>query len=131
VSIIDKTGSATGKSVRVLFQISLHKKDVALLNQIKEFFSVGGVIDRKDGAFYYKVSQIKDLKLVANHFDKYPLLTQKRADFELFREVINIVSKKEHLTSEGLQKIVNIKASMNFLRRKNFPPEEKIVSIIS
>jgi len=58
----------------VLFQISLHRKDKALLDQIKDFFGMGVVIDRNDGAFYYKVSQIKDLMLIINHFDMYPLL---------------------------------------------------------
>jgi len=98
----------------VLFQISLHRKDKALLDQIKDFFGVGVVIDRNDGAFYYKVSQIKDLMLIINHFDMYPLLTEKRADFELFKQIVDIISRKEHLSEKGLQKIVNIKASMNF-----------------
>jgi len=38
VSIVDKAELKAGKSVRVLFQISLHKKDKALLDQIKQFF---------------------------------------------------------------------------------------------
>lgn len=52
--------------------------------------------------------------LIINHFDTYPLLTQKRADFELFKQIIDIISRKEHLSEKGLQQIVNIKASMNF-----------------
>jgi len=111
VSIVDKPNLKAGKSVRVLFQISLHQKDKALLGRIKEFFGVGEVIDRKDGVFYYRVSQVKDLMLVINHFDKYPLLSQKRVDFELFKQVIAL---KKDLTSSGLQEIVNIKAAMNF-----------------
>jgi hypothetical protein len=114
VSIVDKAELKIGKSVRVLFQISLHKKDKALLDQITNFFGVGEVIDRKDGAFYYKVSQVKDLMLVIDHFDKYPLLTQKRADFEFFKQIVDKMNRKEHHTTEGLQEIVNIKASMNF-----------------
>jgi hypothetical protein len=75
---------------------------------------VGKVIDRKDGVFYYKISQVKDLMLIIDHFDKYPLLSEKRADFELFKQVINLILRQEHLTNSGLQEIVNIKASMNF-----------------
>jgi hypothetical protein len=41
------------------------------------------------------------------------LVTQKQADFELFKEAINIINKGEHLTLEGLNKLVAIKASMN------------------
>jgi len=114
VSVVDKADLKVKKSVRVLFQISLNKKDKILLDQIQKFFGVGTVIDRKDGAFYYKVSQIKDLMLIVDHFEKYPLITQKHADFELFKQIIDLILKKEHLTNSGLQKIINIKASMNF-----------------
>jgi len=41
------------------------------------------------------------------------LLTQKRADFELFKLAVELLSRKEHLTIEGLRKIVAIRASMN------------------
>ena len=49
------------------------------------------------------------------HFplEKYPLLTQKQADFTIFKEVINLMNKGEHLTKDGLDKIINIKASIN------------------
>lgn len=114
ISIVEKVGLKIGKSVRVMFQITLHGKDVALLHQIKKYFSVGSVIKRNDGMCYYKVFRLKDLMLIIKHFDKYPLLTHKNADYELFKQVVSLISKGEHLTLSGLQKIVNIKASMNF-----------------
>jgi len=42
-----------------------------------------------------------------------PLITQKLADLELFRQAYILVLNKEHLRLEGLQKIVAIKGSMN------------------
>lgn len=106
--------SIVGKSVRLVFQISLHEKDKALLYLIRDYFGVGEVIDRKDGAFYYKVSRVQDIMLVLAHFEKYPLLTQKGGDLELFKQIVEKVNRKEHLTEEGMQEIVNRKASMNF-----------------
>jgi len=47
------------------------------------------------------------------HFEKYPLLTQKSADFLLFKQIVDLMNKKAHLSMEGLLKIINIKASMN------------------
>lgn len=44
---------------------------------------------------------------------RYPLITQKRADYELFKKAINCINDKEHITTEGLYKIISIKASMN------------------
>jgi len=45
--------------------------------------------------------------------EKYPLLTQKAADFLLFKKAVELVNNKAHLTVEGVKEIVNIKASMN------------------
>lgn len=97
-----------------MFQISLHERDKLLLYKIKEFFGVGKVINRGDSVYYYNVSKFEDLILIVNHFDNYPLITTKWADFELFKKVVNMLLNKEHLTIQGLQEIVNTKASMNF-----------------
>lgn len=43
----------------------------------------------------------------------YPLLTQKSVDFFLFKQIIDLINNKAHLTVEGLNQIVNLKASMN------------------
>lgn len=50
---------------------------------------------------------------VIPHFDKYPLKTNKYSDYLLFKEVVMIMQRGEHLTAEGLQKIINIRASLN------------------
>ena len=47
------------------------------------------------------------------HLHKYPLQTKKRADFLLLMQVFELMERREHLTIEGLHKIVAIKASMN------------------
>lgn len=114
ISIVNSESNKEGKSVRVIFQISLHEKDKALLNQIKDYFGVGKVIDRGDNVHYYQVTSIRDLMVIKTHLDKYPLITQKRVDLELFKKVIDLIINKEHLTKEGLVQIINIKASMNF-----------------
>jgi len=61
----------------------------------------------------YRVSSLKNLKIITDHFDSYPLITQKRADYLLFKQAIAIINNKEHLSREGLLKLVGIKASLN------------------
>jgi hypothetical protein len=56
---------------------------------------------------------MKDLAVIVSHLRKYPLLTQKRADYELFVQAFNLIQNKEHTTHSGLQKIIAIKAPMN------------------
>lgn len=66
----------------------------------------------RDSTQYY-VSSIKDLAVIIDHLNKYPLITQKRADYVLFKSVVEMINRKEHLTIEGIKKIVAIKASSN------------------
>jgi hypothetical protein len=51
--------------------------------------------------------------VIIPHFDKYPLLTQKQADLLLFKPAVDLINDGEHLTPEGIIKIVSIKASIN------------------
>jgi hypothetical protein len=85
------------------------------LVRIKAFFGVGTIIkDRKTNMVYFVVSPLADLtNVIIPHFLEYPLLTQKRADFLLFKSIIDMINSKEHLDSEGLKKIVGIKYSIN------------------
>ena len=95
------------------FSIGLHNKDKVLLERIRNFFGVGSITKYGAKAIQYRVSSVIDLAKIIDHFDKYPLITQKQADFELFKQVFYIVKNKGHLTMEGLHKIVAIRASMN------------------
>jgi hypothetical protein len=53
------------------------------------------------------------LQVIITHCERFGLVTNKRADFELFKETFNLTLKKEHLTLEGLHKIVAIRAFLN------------------
>jgi sRNA-binding regulator protein Hfq len=63
--------------------------------------------------FEYRVESVKDLATIMEHFDKYPLITQKQADYLLFKMAINLIKEKAHLNLEGLRKLVAIRASLN------------------
>lgn len=74
----------------------------------------------------YTVSGIKDLvKFIIPHFLKYPLLTQKGADFILFKQIVELMENKAHLSFKGFKKIINIKATMNLGLSESFKSEFK------
>jgi hypothetical protein len=65
-------------------------------------------------ALIYQIRNLSEItKVIIPHFEKYPLITQKQSDFILFKEIIELMDKGEHLTKDGLLKIVNLKASLN------------------
>lgn len=95
----------------IQFSINLHTKDRALLTRIQSFFGVGSISISKSGA-KYQVQSLNDItNVIITHFNKYPLLTQKRRDFMILKSIVELMNKKDHLTEEGLIKIISILAS--------------------
>ena len=80
---------------------------------MKNFLGVGKIYVQGEVSVEYRVFSIKDLKIVLDHFDKFPLISQKYVDYLLFKEAYLLLINREHLTSEGLRKIISIKASIN------------------
>lgn len=114
ISIGKNNKFKTGWKVQAYFQIELHKKDRALLLSIQSFFGgVGRISKHRKEYIQYRVTSLKDLAIIINHFDRYPLLTQKQADFIFLKQAYELIKNKEHLTTQGLLKIVSIRASMN------------------
>ena len=73
--------------------------------------NLGAPINR---TLIYSVQSVKALvDVVIPHFTKYPLKTQKQADFSLFKAALELVSNKEHLNTEGVIKVISIKGSLN------------------
>lgn len=97
------------------FVINLHKRDVELLKLIQSYFGgVGRISKERNGCIDFTVSSINQiLAQVIHHFDKYPLITQKNADYLLFKEAVMIMEQGQHLTASGIQAIINIRATLN------------------
>ena len=128
------------------FKFSLHNRDLSLLLQFKQ--NLGGIgtihINSSRNIVNLSVDSKKDLTKLINHLETYPrplgLLTQgqrQAADFMLFKEVVKLMNTKDHLSIEGLKKIINIKASMNLglsdLLKSEFseinPVERQVINI--
>lgn len=102
-----------GYQVQLSFKISVHEKDRPLLELIQSYFGVGTISKHGQDSVQYQVRSLGDLAILIDHFYKYPLITQKQADYKLFKLAVDLMNHKEHLKIEGLQKIIAIKGSMN------------------
>lgn len=102
-----------GYQILAIFKITLHKKDYNFLYQIKDYFKVGTITNHGNTTLQYTVKSLKDLDKILLHFNKFPLLTQKFADYTLFKDGVNLIKNKEHLNKEGLKKILGIRATLN------------------
>ncbi len=101
-----------GWQLEVNFTINLHVRDLDLLKLIKAYFGVGRIGKERNGCCDFTIGSLDQIiTKVIPHFDKYPLKTNKYSDYLLFKKAVLIMQRKEHLTAEGLQKIINIRAS--------------------
>ena len=107
--------SKLGWQLEANFTINLHSRDRDLLNLIQSYFDGAGRISKeRSNCCDYTVGSLDQIiTKIIPHFDKYPLKTQKYSDYQLFREAVMIMKSGEHFTKEGLQKIINIRASLN------------------
>ena len=102
------------------YYIKLRDDDKNLLEQVKKFFGVGRISFQRNNrpnhhhAYRFEVTNLKELlKVVIPFFEKHKLVSKRRKDFELFKKIVKSVSKKEHLTKEGLSKIQQWKSEMH------------------
>lgn len=106
----------TGWAIEPTFEISLHLKDLELLTQIRNYFGdIGSIRIRSNvNMCVFSVRSLNDIvSKIIPHFDNHNLVTQKKSDYLLFKEVILMMQQKEHLTKKGIENIINIRATMN------------------
>jgi hypothetical protein len=79
----NRTPNKTRYNYNLSYTIGLHQKDLLLLKKIQSYFKGVGSITTKLNVVSSRISSLDGLKLVINHFDKYPLITQKYSDYIL------------------------------------------------
>jgi hypothetical protein len=95
------------------FSIHIHIKDIALLKSISETFGVGNVRKNSNSTALYRVDNIQELQVIVDHFEKYSVIGAKVSDFLLFKQCYDLIKQKQHLTPDGLEKIIALKCNLN------------------
>lgn len=119
VDINKKDDMKIGYQIQLSFIITQHGRDLDLLVKIKNYFNNSGEIKLNRGinggnVYQYRLRKIEMINnLIIPLFDNYPLKTMKNLDYQDFKKVAELIEKKEHLTLEGLEKIIKIKEGMN------------------
>jgi len=78
LNIVRNKKIKTGWRIQVGFKIGLHKKDLSLLQIFQNFFGVGNVYKQGVDSVQYMIQTVKELELILNHLDKYPVITAKK-----------------------------------------------------
>jgi LAGLIDADG endonuclease len=96
------------------FRVVQHERDVALLEQLRQFFGCGQITTNHGDRKELRIRGVKELsERVVPFFQTHPLRTVKRSSFDCFAEVVALMRAGEHLTPEGLSKIRQLISQMN------------------
>src|SRR5438309_1076346 len=99
-----------------VFQVYQHRYNLRILELIKDRFGCGRIAAKgpKSEVLTYSVYRRRDLEsVIVPFFESYPLVSEKRHDFEKFREIVCLMQRKSHRTDEGFRTIVELAFSMN------------------
>jgi len=126
VSLRKRPDHTMGWQVVLTFNVS--QKESYILSQFKKNFGCGRIQQRKcDGLFMYVVSNPKSLQeKVIPFFRKYKFLSHtKQYNFSIFCRIADLVFAKEHLNSDGLKKIIELREKLNIGRGRKRKYEQK------
>ncbi len=127
-----RRGYKTGYQVSHEFAVTQGASSVECLHELREFFGVGQVLanrrfdNHREHLYRYVVRRREDLlETIIPFFQRSPLHTAKRLDFQKFAFCVELIAGGRHLTREGLAEIAQVTETMN--RRK---PRNELVRIL-
>jgi hypothetical protein len=131
VSIAPRDKLAMGWEVRPSLSVSQNGDRAEVLRLIARLFGCGSIRpDRSDNTLKWETRRLEDLLgRVIPHFQRYPLLSAKRADFDRFAAVCQIMAARGHRTRPGLIEIVELASEMNPSGTRRYRPEEVLAKL--
>jgi hypothetical protein len=131
VSISPRATLVIGWEVRPSLSVSQNGDRAEVLQLIQTHFGCGSIRpDRSDKTLKWETRRLEDiLEHVIPHFERYPLLSAKRFDFERFVAVCRLMAVGQHRSANGLIRIVELVAAMNRGGRRRYEAEAILASL--
>ena len=131
VSIRPRPSNKIGWEVVASFAVAQNRDRIRVLKLMREYFNYGSFRRNiSDKTMKYEIRNIDVLiNKVIPHFKKYPIQSERRRDFEIFVKICEKIKKKEHLSKEGLIKIVKLRSQMSFSNNRIYTKAKILHSI--
>ncbi len=127
VSFIKNKTTKTGWQIFPEFVITQGAKSLPALEIIEDYFGCGRLFinkrhdNHREHLYRYCVRQIADLKrIIVPFFKKNELKTYKRNDFQIFSEIVLLMSNGAHFKGRGMKKIAKLVEKMNRKKKSRF-----------
>jgi hypothetical protein len=127
ISVVRNRVCRLGWQVQHEFSVTQGAHSVHALELLREFFGVGVLIvnrrhdNHREPLWRFSVKRRADLRdVVVPFFEEHPLITTKRADYEVFRDVLRSMEDGAHLTVGRLSRIAALTERMNRRQRSRY-----------
>jgi hypothetical protein len=120
-----------GLEIRPSFSVSQHQRSKDIILFLHNHFKCGGVrYSKRDQNFKFEVRSIADLvEKIIPHFERYPLMTDKKEQFERFAQICKLVRANQHLSVGGLAKIIALSDEVNQTGKKKYQRQDLLKMI--
>ena len=100
---------------QIVLTLNVAQRDKTVLALMKRHLGCGRLQERKDGVWYYIVSNPVAVKeRVMPFFKKFPFLSSnKKKNFSIFSQIAEIVFKKDHLSNDGITEVIELREKLN------------------
>ena len=131
VTFSRRTKAKLGWELRPSFSVSQNEDRRQVLDIIREYFGCGSIRrDFADKTLKFEIRDHNDLvSKVIPHFERFPLLSKKQKDLELFRTICAIIHEAKHLEKDGFAEVVKLAYVMNGSGKRKRTQEEIIRSL--
>jgi hypothetical protein len=120
IAVVRNPGLRLGWQVQHEFSVTQAATSRDALELLREHFGCGTVLEQqrndnhRSSLLRFSVKRRRDLvDVVLPFFERYPLRTAKRRDFELFATAIHRMEAGDHLGRDGLRDIALLTEQMN------------------
>ena len=116
-----------GFKISLCFNVS--QKEKVILTLFKKHLNCGTLRQRKDGVWYYEVNNLTAInEKVIPFFKRFRFLSQKKKrDFSKFCQIAELMKRNEHLTEEGIKKILELRRQMNDGGNRKYSETDDII----
>ena len=115
-----------GWEVRPEFEIELRADDQNILEQVLITIGAGRIYDCSYDRYgwyphvKYKITNRSDMiEYLFPFLDKHPLQAKKAKAYKIFKQIVLMSVKKQHLTDRGFEKIVELRNQLRLMGKKS------------
>ena len=115
--------------ISLCFNIS--QRDPAVLRIFQSVLDCGTMRQRNDGVWYFEVNDFTSINTkVIPYFDRFGFLSEKKKrDFNRFKSIAAVISRRMHITNDGLKEILLHRSDMNDGGKRRYT-DEYIINLL-